>query len=105
MLDNLAVIEERFEPKVYTLTRNTSAIQLISDLDGNTRLGTILQLPEGAEVRACGDGFNERTVKVSWQGGFYYMFTDDIDRDADFVSRRSERAKGAVWARAAAGLD
>lgn len=82
MLDSLMAIRECFEQKVYLLTRNTSAIESISDLDGNTRLGMILQLPEGAEVRVCGPGFNERTVKVCWEGGFYYVFLEDIDGEA-----------------------
>lgn len=82
MIDTLTEIHERFEQKVYVLGRNTSAIETISDLDGKTRLGMIVQLPEGAEVRVCGAGFNERTVKVAWEGGFYYIFLEDIERDA-----------------------
>lgn len=82
IIDTLMEIHDRFKQKVYVLKRNTSAIQSISDLDGKTRLGTILQLPEGAEVRVCGAGFNERTVKVSWEGGFYYIFLEDVECDA-----------------------
>lgn len=82
MIDSLMAIRECFEQKLYVLTRNTSAIESVSDLDGNTRLGMILQLPEGAEVRACGPGFNERTIKVCWEGGFYYVFLEDIDSEA-----------------------
>ncbi|MGH9608098.1 MAG: hypothetical protein ACRD34_00355 [Bryobacteraceae bacterium] len=83
MIDDLTEIYETFEEKLYELPRNISAIQSISDLDGQTRLGMILQLPEGAEVRVCAPGFNERTVKVSWEGGFYYIFREDIDAEAD----------------------
>jgi hypothetical protein len=105
MIDAVTPIQERFDQKLYTLTRNTSAIQAISELDGNTRLGMILQLPEGAEVRACGEGFNERTIKVCWEGGFYYIFVDDIDQEPDLAVRIREHTRGAVWARAATGTD
>lgn len=68
-----------FRPKAkHLLPKNVSAIQVIPDGIGRMRLGTILQLPEGAEVEACGEGFDERTMKVSWQGGFYYIFLEDI---------------------------
>ncbi len=43
------------------------------------RLGTIVQLPEGAQVHVCGEGFDDRTTKVSWEGGFYYIFLEDVE--------------------------
>lgn len=49
------------------------------DSRGQTRLGTIVQLPEGTQVEVCGEGFNERTVKVSYQGGFYFIFLEDVE--------------------------
>ena len=63
----------------YVLPRNAAAIQVLSDELGRIRMGAILKLPEGAEVSDCGEGFNDRTRKVSWQGGFYYIFTDDME--------------------------
>lgn len=65
----------------YTLCRNISAIQVLLDPFGGTRMGTILQLPEGAQLRLIGDGFNERTVKVSWEGGNYFVFLEDLGED------------------------
>ncbi len=103
MLNNVASIQKYFERKYYTLTRNTSAIQAVTEMDGNFRLGTILQLPEGAEVRVCGEGFNERTVKVCWEGGFYYIFTDDLRHDLEVKGEASERADDVAWAYASAG--
>lgn len=94
MIEGLTEVQETLQEKLYELPRNISAIQSISDLDGQTRLGMILQLPEGAEVRVCGPGFNERTVKVSWEGGFYYIFIEDIDPEAD--AAQSMRALASV---------
>jgi len=39
----------------------------------------ITQLPEGAELELCGEGFNERTVRVRWAEGFYFVFLQDLD--------------------------
>ena len=63
----------------FTLPRNISAIQALPEPDGGVRLGTILQLPEGTQVRVCGDGFNDRTVRVIWEGGYFFIFLEDIE--------------------------
>ena len=63
-----------------TLSKNIAAIQLLpGDGTGETRLGMITQLPSGAEVRICGEGFNERTVRVRWGGGYYFVFLQDLE--------------------------
>ena len=64
---------------IFTLPRNISAIQALPELDGSVRLGTILQLPEDTQVRICGEGFNERTVKVIWEGSYFFVFLEDIE--------------------------
>jgi hypothetical protein len=71
----------------YTLSRNISAIQVLSGAEGGVRMGTILQLPEGTQVRVCGDGFNERTVKVAWEGGYYFLFFEDLEPDREFTAK------------------
>ena len=64
----------------YTLGRNTSAIQILPPgEDGIRHLGLITQLPEGAEVNLGGPGFNDRTVKVVWEGSSYFIFLEDLD--------------------------
>ncbi|MBV9766299.1 MAG: hypothetical protein JOZ48_15740 [Acidobacteriaceae bacterium] len=79
--------------KTYILPRNIAAIQAISDGQGHTRMGTILQLPEGTQVDVCGDGFNDRTVKVSCQSGFYFIFLEDVEAAVP-VSARTQAAAG-----------
>jgi hypothetical protein len=71
----------------YTLPRNISAIQVLSGAEGGMRMGTILQLPAGTQVRVCGDGFNERTVKVSWEGGYYFLFFEDLEPERAFTAK------------------
>ncbi len=70
----------RSEERAQTLAKNIAAIQLLPpDGAGETRLGMITQLPTGAEVQICGEGFNERTVRVRWAGGYYFVFLQDLE--------------------------
>ena len=62
----------------YLLPKNTSAIQAFPDGGGRLRIGTLLQLPQGARVEMSGDGFDERTAKITWEGVSYFIFRDDI---------------------------
>lgn len=64
--------------KLLTLPRPISAIQLIQKEDGTTKLGLLSQLSAGTEVRLCGDGFNERTIKVRAHGLCYFVFRQDV---------------------------
>ena len=68
------------DERVHTLSSNVAAIQLLpADSTGETRLGMITQLPRGAELYVYGDGFNERTVRVRWADGFYFVFRQDLE--------------------------
>ena len=60
------------------LNRNISAIQVTTEPDGHTRLGAISQLPQGAVPEICGEGFNQQTVKVRWEGVSYFVFREDL---------------------------
>jgi hypothetical protein len=64
--------------KHFGLAKNAPAMQLMPDGSGKLRMGTLIRLPEGAEVELCGEGFNDRTAKVQWQGATYYVFLDDL---------------------------
>ncbi len=67
--------------KSYTLTKNVSAIQILStdDSEERSRLGLITQLPEGVQVDVGGPGFNDRTVRIRCSGASYYVFLDDLE--------------------------
>ena len=65
----------------YLLPKNTSAIQAFQDGEGRLRLGTLIQLPEGAKVELSGDGFDGRTARITWEGVSYFIFRDDIQDD------------------------
>jgi hypothetical protein len=89
-MKNEALFGAGYPKTTYVLSRNISAIQVIPDGTGRMRLGMIHQLPEGAEVDICGEGFNDRTKKISCEGGYYYVFKEDIEA-GDFL-------EAAAWA-------
>ncbi|MBV8896862.1 MAG: hypothetical protein JO051_10160 [Acidobacteriaceae bacterium] len=62
----------------YRLARNAPAMQITPDGSGKLRLGTLIRLPDGAEVEVCGEGFDDCTAKVVWHGSSYYVFRDDL---------------------------
>ncbi len=61
------------------LSRRISAIQLIQKEDGRAKLGLLSQLGPGTTLERCGDGFNERTVKVRANGQCYFVFRQDLE--------------------------
>jgi len=65
----------------YLLPKNTSAIQTFQDGEGRLRMGTLIQLPEGAKVEVNGDGFDRRTALINWEGVSYFIFRDYIQED------------------------
>jgi len=70
---------QHYEKQSLVLSKNTSAIQVLCDEVGRKRMGTLLQLPEGAQLETCGEGFDEKTIKVCLQGAYYYVFLADIE--------------------------
>ena len=65
----------------YVLPKNISAIQAFPDGEGRLRMGTLIQLPQGAKVEMSGEGFDGRTARISWEGVCYFIFRDDIQED------------------------
>lgn len=71
----------------YVLPKNTSAIQIIPGGYDHSRLGTLLHLPEGARVEVNGEGFDDRTVRVAWEGNGYYVFLEDLENAETYTVR------------------
>lgn len=72
------------------LQKAVSAIQVFQNEDGTSRLGLLSKLGPGTALERCGDGFNERTVKVRVDGHYYFVFLQDLDGQAG-----EERAQAA----------
>ncbi len=56
-----------------------SAVQINYTSDGTETLGLFTQIPRGSGISVCGEGFNERTVKVQFRGTMYFVFREDLD--------------------------
>ena len=70
------------------LQRAISAIQVFDNGDGTSRLGLLSKLGPGTVLEPCGDGFNERTLKVRVNGYYYFVFLQDLDgKFSDGLSR------------------
>ncbi len=62
----------------FTLSDDVSAVQLQPSSDSEPRLGPVSKLPRGARVQPCGNGFNSNTLKVFYEGQFYYIFAKEV---------------------------
>jgi len=78
-LDSLFIPACTSEEPAYTLSDEIAAFQIIPTESGAARFGPVLRLPAGSQLHACGDGFNERTLKVRCNGSFYFVFLQDLD--------------------------
>ena len=86
--DTTTVTENRSGLR-YTLPKDTLAIGLASTTDGHPRLEPISKIPEGADVEYCGEGLNERMLKVRWQGKFYFVFSQDLRTQSQWTAERA----------------
>jgi len=66
--------------KFVHLSRIIPAFELHPEINGQSKLGTISRLPDGALLEVCGEGFNNRTVKVRMGGKYYFVFRSDLPK-------------------------
>jgi hypothetical protein len=71
-------MEKQTSPSRITLSKTIAAVNICKGDDGSARMGLIAQLPKGADLEICGEGFNERTLKVRWENQLYFVFSQDI---------------------------
>lgn len=55
-----------------------AALQITKDEKGNEHAGCLTQVSVTPEMKICGDGFNERTVKITLNNSTYYVFKQDL---------------------------
>lgn len=61
----------------HPLTKPVIAVELVHGRRGG-RLGRITRLPDGSCLEICGDGYNERTIKVRWRDRYYFVLLNDL---------------------------
>ena len=76
----VSYLPESLRPsRSYTLSRRVAALRLARAAHGSQgKLGEIVQLQPGTRLDCCGDGYNERTIKVHSAGDFYFVFLQDL---------------------------
>ena len=74
----LNIPQTRSAEATYRLSKEIPGMQLVP-VAGGARLGPILRIPKGATIEAFGEGFNERTLKIRYQGSFYFVFLSDLE--------------------------
>ncbi len=84
----------------YRLPHEIPAIQALRGQNGGLELAAISHLPGGAELTFCGDGFNESTLKVCFEGQFFFVFIQDVisapqpnSSDARHILRKSSNSQ------------
>lgn len=65
------------EGRLLKLSRPVCAIQLVPK-DDRAKLGPLVSLDVGTEVTLCGEGYNDRTVKVCARDQYYFVFSADL---------------------------
>jgi hypothetical protein len=63
----------------HALASAISAIQVLKSDDGGDRMGLLTQIRPDPSIEVCGPGFNDKTVKVNFHGGAYFVFRQDLD--------------------------
>jgi hypothetical protein len=48
-----------------------------------------MQLPGGASLEIIGDGFDEHTARVAWEGSNYYLFLEEDIRPPKVMAQRA----------------
>jgi hypothetical protein len=80
--------DQIFIPSPVSVTRTVQLSRLISAVhlepaaeSGRARLGEIRSLPVGATLEICGDGYNEKTIKIRCDKEFFFVFQTDLNPD------------------------
>jgi hypothetical protein len=76
--DSIFVVGWIIPTSYYKLSKAISAFEIVYSDGGAERLGTICSLPGGADLETCGDGFNDRTLKVRCGQQCYFVFLQDL---------------------------
>jgi hypothetical protein len=77
--DTLSIPNGTVEGRRVQLSRSISAVQLVRNDSGGAKLGSLLRLARGTMVECCGDGFNERTIKIRANDEYFFVFLEDLE--------------------------
>jgi hypothetical protein len=61
----------------FTASKDIFALELVPASNGS-HSGGVRRVPKGANLQVCGNGFNERTIQVRWEGRLCFVFLQDV---------------------------
>jgi hypothetical protein len=61
------------------------AMQIREREDGSARMGLLAEIPAEPTPEVCGEGFNDRTVKVRIGERTYFVYRQDLEVDSEPV--------------------
>ena len=65
-------------PRLLTAPQALSALELLPAHSG-AHAGRLTPVPKGTRLQVCGQGFNERTIQVRWEGRVGFVFLQDVE--------------------------
>jgi hypothetical protein len=70
--------------RIITLAKPIMGVELVCNERQRTiKLGPLSELTSGSTLDVCGEGFNERTIKVRCNGFFYFVLRHDVGESID----------------------
>ncbi|HEX7363447.1 MAG TPA: hypothetical protein VF283_23395 [Bryobacteraceae bacterium] len=73
--------------KSCTLSRYAPIIEILFETNGTAHLGLISEFPRETCVEICGNGFDDRTVKVRIGDTFFFAFLEDLEFSSGALSK------------------
>lgn len=64
------------------LSKPIAALQIRRFEGDKEQKAFLTQIPKGAELRVCGNGFTTRTRRVESGGNLYFVFLQDIEEES-----------------------
>jgi hypothetical protein len=78
-MTNFSLHQAGFAPAQGSLTisKDIFALELLPT-HGGAHSGGVRRVPKGAYLQVCGQGFNDRTIQVRWEGRLCFVFLQDV---------------------------
>jgi hypothetical protein len=57
-------------------------MEVVAPTDGTQPIGVLRQIFPTPDLQVCGEGFNDRTVKVRMGNSLYFVFRQDLGMQA-----------------------
>ena len=84
----IQIPSDEFSEGIAFVPKQIAGVSLLLREDGRPKLGAVHPLGPGT-VELCGPGYNERTVRVRTNDGYYFVFREDLEQAPKRMSTAS----------------